>query len=601
MEVDTPKVKAGHSGTVSFQKGTPDVIEDQAVRKQLERIIASPALSGAPRLSSLLRYIVGETLADRGHQLKEYTLGVEALGRPSRFDPRLDSIVRVEASKLRSRLAAYYEGPGADDPVRIELPRGSYAARITSETTSTEPQSMRTIAVLPFVNIGPAPDGEYLADGLTEEIIDRLGTIPAMRVVSRTSAFQFKANGGNVREIGRVLGAQHVIEGSIRKAQERLRVNVRLIDAGTGYQLWSRTFDETLDDIFGIQSAIAAAIAATFGSQVSLPPDKTESNPGLGAYHAYLRGRFHRSQWTLTGFEKSLEYLQQAVASDPGSALFLGALSEVYTMRAMLGDVSPAEHLRFGRDAAIRAIALDDRCAHAHLSLGWIYHLHDWNWESGQAEFERALELNPSFAEAYHLKGIFLALRRRVTEAEHAFGKALELDPLSLVIRTHTSMVPFFSGDLAEAESRLRAAIDMDPNFGEAHWNLGMVYERRGRYEEAVDAFQKAIHLGGENPTLMADLAYVQTRVGQLEQARAIVARLETGSPRPHPAAASLARIYLALGDTSQSNAYLGEAFESRDAMLPWVCADPRYENLWTVPAFARFRERMVGQAAVNR
>ncbi len=251
------------------------MIEEQAVRKQLERMIATPAFSGAPRLSSLLRYIVRETLAGRGDQLKEYTLGIEALGRPSGFDPRLDSIVRVEASKLRSRLAAYYEAAGADDPILIALPRGSYAVCISVRGATLQAQAVRTIAVLPFVNIGPEADGEYLADGLTEEMIDRLGTIPSMRVVARTSAFHFKANGGNIRDIGRVLGARYVIEGSIRKAQDRLRVNVRLIDATTGYQLWSRTFDETLNDIFGIQIAIAAAVGEALGDHVPLPPERT--------------------------------------------------------------------------------------------------------------------------------------------------------------------------------------------------------------------------------------------------------------------------------------------------------------------------------------
>ncbi len=296
-----------------------------------------------------------------------------------------------------------------------------------------------------------------------------------------------------------------------------------------------------------------------------------------------------------------MECFQHALACEPNSARFLGALSEAQTVRAMLGDLSPAEHLRVARDNALRAIAIDERCAHAHLSLGWIHHLHDWDWESGQAEFARASQLNPSFAEAYHLEGVFFALRQRVAEAEEAFAKALELDPLSLVIRTHTAMVPFFAGDLAEAESRLRAAINMDPNFAEAHWNLAMVYERRESYRVAIKTFEKAIQLGGENPTLLADLAFVHARAGNLDQARDILRRLESGSPRPHPAAASLARIYLALGDASRSNACLEEAFESRDAMLPWVCADPRYQCLWTSPALSGFRERMLGQATVNR
>lgn len=275
--------------------GTLDATQLDAAWNQLERIISSSAFSCAPRLSSLLRYIVTETLAGRGDQLKEYRLGVEALGRASSFDPRLDSIVRVEASKLRSRLAAYYKEAGANDAVLIELPRGSYAVQITARKWSVDAPPVRTVAVLPFVNHGPDTDAEYLADGLTEELIDRLGAAPAMRVVARTSAFQFKGNAGNIREIGRVLGASYVIEGSVRKSAGRLRVNARLIDAESGYQLWSRTFDETVEDIFGVQITLASAIGAAFGAHI--PPENAANN-GLGteAYRAYLRGRFHRSQ-----------------------------------------------------------------------------------------------------------------------------------------------------------------------------------------------------------------------------------------------------------------------------------------------------------------
>lgn len=578
--------------------GTLDAARDQAAWKQLERIVTSSAFSGAPRLSSLLRYIVSETLAGRGDQLKEYRLAIEALGRAVSFDPRLDSIVRVEASKLRSRLAAYYKEAGANDPVLIELPRGSYAVRIASREWSAQAPPVRTVAVLPFVNHGPDTDAEYLADGLTEELIGRLGIVPTMRVVARTSAFQFKGNAGNIRDIGRVLGASYVIEGSVRKAADRLRVNARLIDAESGYQLWSRTFDETIDDILGVQITIAAAIGTAFGAHVPLPP-QTTAHDGLRleAYQAYLRGRFHRSQWTLQSIEKSIECFQFALASEPNSPALLGALSEACTIRAMLGDLAPAKHLASARDAAQRAIAIDEACAHAHLSLGWIHHLYDWQWASGQAEFERAIQLNPSFAEAYHLKGIFLALRRRIPEAEESFARALELDPLSLVIRTHTAMVPYFSGSFADAESRLAAAIDMDPRFPEAHWVLGLTYDSQGNYKGALEEFQRAIDLGGENPTLIADTAFVHIRLGELQAAHEILARLEDGFPRPHPAASSVARIYLALGERDKSNTWLGEAFESRDAMLPWACSDPRYKDLWTLPALSAFRQRMIAES----
>lgn len=577
-----------------------DAPQQEAVRKQLRHLLAHPAFSGAPRLSSLLRYIVEETLAGRGKQLKEYTLGVAVLGRGSHFDPRLDSIVRVQASKLRARLAAYYKDAGANESILIELPSGSYEPRIVPNLSQPDaPRQAGTVAVLPFVNLGPEPDTEYLSDGLTEEIIERLGTIPGMRVVARTSAFQFRDKGGNIREIGRALGAQYLIEGSIRKSQSRFRVNARLIDAMTGYQVWSDAYDETPDDIFSLQTAIAGAIGAALGGGNSRSPRQgVVGGLSIEAYHLYLRGRFHRNQWTLEGCEKSIACFEHALSLAPNSAQILAAVSEAEVLRTIVAAIPAPRHMGSARAAAERAIALDDRCAQAHLSLGWIHHIYDWQWDSGLAEFDRALAVNPNLAEAWHLKGLFLALRQRATEADEAFRRALELDPLSLVIQSHVALVPYFADKLDEAESRAQAARVMEPNFAEAHWVLGWIYEQQGRYREALDSFRMAVQFGGENPNLLGDIGFVHTRLEDSARAREIVVRLATSFPPPHPAASSVARVYLGLGERATANTWLEQAFEARDLMLPWACADRRYKDMWSLPAFSGFRQRILGSAA---
>ena len=523
----------------------------QAVREQLERMLAHTAFSGAPRLSSLLRFIVGETLDGRGDQLKEYTLGVAVFNRGSRFDPRLDSIVRVEASKLRARLASYYDDAGANDPIVIELPRGRYAPRVAqrSRRARTAPTT-DAIAVLPFANLTPEADAEYLSDGVTEEIIDRLGMIPGMRVVARTSAFQFKGKSGDVQEIGRLLGAGYLIEGSIRKQQNRFRVNARLIDAATGYRVWSHAYDEPLNDIFGVPIAIANGIAAVLSGQhapsTALPHLQELSTE---AHQLYLRGRFHRNQWTLEGFEKSVDYLERALRLSPNSSQILAALSEAETNRALLSGLVPnAKSIQHARAYAEQALAFDANCPQAHLSLGWIHQLYDWQWESAEAEFDQALALNPSFAEAWHLKGLVLAVRRRVSEAEDSFRQAIQFDPLSRVIQTHTALVPYFSGDLDQAEALIAAALSLDAQFAEPHWILGLIEERQGRYARALEELRIAIQLGGENPVILGDMAFVHTLLGDCDSARRIVTQLKNGFPRPHPAASNLARVYLGLG-----------------------------------------------------
>ncbi len=418
-----------------------DAAGQQDAERQLEKVLANPLFSGARRLSLLLRYLVEETLAGRGHQLKEYSVGVAVLDRGSTFDPRLDSIVRVEASKLRARLEKYYKNAGANDPILIELPRGSYAPRIVPRgSVSDMPRSRSAIAVLPFVHLGPEPDQEYLSDGLTEEITNTLGTVPGLCVVARTSAFQFKGTGGNVQEIGRTLGARYLIEGSVRHSQVRLRINARLIDAETGYQVWSRNYDERADDILSIQAAIADAISAALIGEQSFSAVKTSAAElSTEAYNLYLRGRFHRNQWTLDGFEKSFEYFQRASALSPDSAQILAALSEAQVLMALGGTCPNGPLFSAARAAAEGAITLDDHCAHAHLTLGWIHHIYDWLWDPGLTEFERALQLNPNLAEALHLKGIFLALRTRLDEAEESFRRALKIDPLAPVIHTHAA------------------------------------------------------------------------------------------------------------------------------------------------------------------
>jgi tetratricopeptide (TPR) repeat protein len=420
--------------------------------------------------------------------------------------------------------------------------------------------------------------------------------------VARTSAFQFKGKSGDVQQIGRALRAEYLIEGSVRKDQNGFRVNARLVDAGTGYRLWSHAYYGLLDDLFGIPTAIANGIATALSGQHAV----LEATPKIQghapeAHQFYLRARFHRNQWTLEGFEKSVDYFQRALRVCPNSAQILAALSEAEINRSLLsGLVSNVTEVERARSYAQQALAMDDKCPQAHLSLGWIFQLYDWQWESAEAEFDQALVLNPSFAEAWHLKGIALAVQRRVSEAEESLRRAVELDPLSRVIQSHTALVPYFSDDLEEAESRITAALSLDARFAEPHWILGLIQERQGKYSQAIEELRLAIQLGGENPVILGDIAFVYTLLGDFQNARRIVAQLETGFPRPHPAASNLARVYLGLGEPETSNAWLEEAFAARDFMLPWACVDRRYENMWSLPGFSALRERILGATPIR-
>jgi adenylate cyclase len=582
-----------------------DPQRQQDVRAQLQRILIHPTFSHAKRLSCLLRYVVEQALAGRADELKEYTLGLEVFGRGTHFDPRLDSIVRVEASKVRSRLTAYYMDVGAKDPIVIQLPRGSYIPLITRHAPLAARQhAPGAIAVLPFVNLSLDADGEYFADGTTEEVINKLGSVASLRVVSRTSAFQFKGTTGDIRDIGARLGADYVVEGSVRKSAEQLRVTAQLIEVRSGYQLWSQGYDQTLTQVFAIQQEIASAICAALGQALPTRPNAltAEGTPeSMHAYRAYLRARFHRGQWTPEGASRSIEYFQKALEYQPDSVAALAGMAEAYTLRAISGDVAPGPYMELARGAAMRALSLSPDSAQAHLAMAWIYHVYDWQWQQGDAEIRDALALEPSFADAHHLNGILLGLRGRFREASQSFVTALQLDPLSLVINTHAALIPYVAGDFTKSEDQLRSALSMDPHFAEAHWMLGWIYERQQKYGEALNELQTAVQLSKENPNLLGDMACVHALMGDRRLARDLLIKLVGAGHPPHPAATAIARIHLLLDEPHESNAWLGNAFEARDVLLPWICGEPRYEGLWALPALQSFRQRFIASAAVNR
>jgi tetratricopeptide (TPR) repeat protein len=284
-----------------------------------------------------------------------------------------------------------------------------------------------------------------------------------------------------------------------------------------------------LTEIFTIQKAIASAICDALGATLANMPATRNAErpaPSMDAYRAYLRARFHRNQWTAEGFSKSIEYFQKALDYEPNYVQALAGISEAHILRAILGDVAPEPYFTLAREAAERAIALSQSSAQAYLSLAWIYHLYDWQWKAGDAQIRQALALEPNFAEAHHLNGIALGVRGRLRDASQSFARALQLDPLSLVIHTHAALIPYFSGDFSGAEGQLRSALSMDRNFVEAHWILGWIYECQQKYEQALNEFQTAIDLSKENPIIMGDKACVHALMGNSGHAREILSQL---------------------------------------------------------------------------
>lgn len=321
----------------------------EAVRLAVERVIRSAQFRQANAQTKLLRYTVEAALAEPAVALKEYTVAVEALGRPASFDPCADSIVRVLARKLRERLARYYEHEGLQDSIRFEYLRGSYVPRI-EVTRAAQEAHTRPVAVLPFLNLSADHDAAYFSDGLTEELMFLLSRAANLRVVARTSCFRFKGSTKDVREIGRELGAELLVEGGVRLAGDRLRVTARLVSAADGLELWSDRYDRMLDDMLRVQEEIAVAIAGALRTQAGPRPEAAD----LEAHNLYLKGRYFWNQRTEEGFRRALDFFQAAVTRDPAMARAYAGIAETNILMMMHGVAEPIIVMPAAREAAMR-------------------------------------------------------------------------------------------------------------------------------------------------------------------------------------------------------------------------------------------------------
>src|SRR5579862_8337989 len=316
---------AGNSVGVAGDPHDPTVRpSSEQVRAELEKICASRLFIRSDRLRRFLRFTVENALNGELDQLNEQVIGRDVFDRKKGYDPQIDSIVRVEARRLRSKLADYYRAPGASDPVQITLEKGGYVPAFRYVTPSAPPRKsaldVKTVAVLPFVNLSPDPDQDFFCDGITEEILNALTTISELNVVARTSVFFFKGASGDVREIGERLGAGTVIEGSVRKSDGRLRISAKAIDASTGLTQWSETFERDLTDVFAIQDEIARATASSLRVSLAAPDLATAPARDFEGYMLYLRGRYYWNQMSQEGVKSALNEFTRAVQLFPNYA-----------------------------------------------------------------------------------------------------------------------------------------------------------------------------------------------------------------------------------------------------------------------------------------
>ena len=486
-------------------------VEPEAqARRQLERVLESPGFARNDRMSRFLRFVVEQHLEGKDHELKESVIAIEVFGRPADFDPRVDPVVRTEAGRLRARLSEYYVDEGKGDPLVIELPKGGYIPRFrevkeTREATAPLRSRLGTrawiaaglggfaiavalgwwrferqaapiaIAVLPLHNLSQDPANDYFADGLTDELIRNLSIIDGLSPRSRTSSFAFKGKPRNVREAGKELAADYILEGSVLRAGQQLRINAQLIRARDDFPVWSGRYDRELTDVLAIQDDISRGIVNSL--RLKLGRGRRRYEISAEAYDAYLRARAQTTR--RLNWREGIVLFEEAIAKDPAFAPAYAGLAEAYAFGSGTDETEHDETLERMRAAAEKAIQLDPLLAEAHYALGAAY-ARDARWEQSEKSFRRAIELGPNLSEVrYRFAGYLLLPLGRIEEALQQARMAEKTDPLSPGVQGALANVLLCAGRFDEAAGHCEKA------FGRAEC-LGRVRIGQGRISEAI-------------------------------------------------------------------------------------------------------------------
>ena len=472
----------------------------------------------------------------------------------------------------------------------------------TSRTLSTEqgqpPASaeslpQKSIAVLPFDNLSRDPDNAYFAEGIQDEILTRLAKVADLKVISRTSTQKYKSAPDNLRDIAKQLGVLNILEGSVQRAADQVRVTVQLINATTDAHLWAETYDRKLTDIFAVESDIAKTIADTLhakltGSEKSAIAKRPTAD--TEAYELYLKGRFFWNKRTGPDLRKAIAYFNQAIAKDPNYALAYAGLADAYVLLPPYGAASALESFPQAEAAAKKALELDDALAEAHTSLGQVLVSYDFDFEGSTREFERAITLNPNYATAHHWYGSGPPLS--LGEFDRAIAelkRAQQLDPLSLIINADLGSGFVTARRYDDAIAQLRKTIEMDPHFYYAHWNLGEALELKGKLREAFAEYKKAAELN-DDPLVLSLVAQAEAKLGQRDDARKMLEQLEQLATRRYVGNYAFALVHIALGEKEKAIEDLDHAYRDRvgpdiallkvDPMLDPLRGDPRFEAL---------------------
>jgi len=462
----------------------------------------------------------------------------------------------------------------------------------------TQAAGIQSLAVLPLENLSHDQEQEYFVDGMTDALITDLAQIGSLKVISRTSSMQYKQTKKSIAEIARELNVDGIVEGTVQRSGDRVRITAQLIEASKDRHLWAGMYEGDLRDILALQSQVAHSIAREVEIQLT-PAQRSRSASSLQtnseAFDLYLKGRYFWNKRDADGLKKALDYFQLAAAKDSGNAPVQAGLADTYSLLGVAGyDVLPtAEAMEKARAAATKALLIDDALAEAHASLGFVSYSYDWDWATAEKEFKRAIALNPNYATAHQWYSEYLSDLGRREEAFAEAKAALALDPLSLIVNENVARVNYFARHFDQAVEGSNKTLEMDSNFPISHLRLGRSYTAKNMYREAIKEFQEFSRLSGNIPLATASIGNALARSGDRSGALRALNELTTLSKRKHVPPICFALVRTGLGDNDQAFASLEKAYTQRSDFLLVLSVDPLFDPLRSDPRLADLLRRI--------
>ena len=452
-----------------------------------------------------------------------------------------------------------------------------------------------SIAVLPFTNASGDPNAEYLSDGISEALINSLTELQQLRVVARSTAFRYKNKEADPQQVGRELNVRAVLMGRVRQMGDTLNIQVDLVDATTGAQLWGQEYERKASDVLSIKQAVAREVTEKLRLRLSGEEQQKlakRDTTNAESFQFYLRGRYYWNKRTAEGLKEAINQFQQAIERDPNYALGYVGLADSYLTLEQYAGLPSSETLPKARAAADRALQLDDSLSEAHTSSASIYQ-RLWRWAEAEEEFKRAISLNPNYPTAHHWYAYYFYIKRQFDDAMREIKRAHELDPLSPVISENVAVVYLLNNDLNSAIEQCQRTIELDPKFADAHYILGFAYLKQRHNEEAAAEFQKAVDLSNRAATYLGNLGYCYAVTGRRAEALAILKELEEKYTEGQSSGLFLAGVYAGLGDKDQAFAWLEKDFQQRSGQLPTITWRPHFDDLRRDPRYADLLRRM--------